>query len=98
MRKLSGPGLSPPMTARLAAECAEAIEQMKKIKTFATLQLPFMCDRQLIFVYWPPELARAAVSRGDSSDFVGKENGRGEQTRKISLWAVVCLVQCSGRY
>ena len=48
MRQLEGPGISPPMKARLAAECAEAIEQMKKIKTFATLQLPFMCAPQLI--------------------------------------------------
>lgn len=50
MRQLSGPGVSPPMTARLAAECAEAIEQMKKIKTFATLQLPFMYSHMLAFL------------------------------------------------
>merc|ERR1719440_497390 len=50
IRQLKGPGISPPMTARIMSECAEAIEQMKKIKTFATLQLPFMYSHMLAFL------------------------------------------------
>lgn len=50
LRQLKGPGISPPMLARIASECSEAIEQMKKIKTFATLQLPFMYTHMLAFL------------------------------------------------
>lgn len=46
-RGLKGPGISPPMLSRIYTDCGEAIEQLKKIKTFATLQLPFMYSHML---------------------------------------------------
>jgi len=46
-RQCKGPGISPPMMTRIAADCTEAIEQMKKIKTYATLQIPFMYAHML---------------------------------------------------
>jgi hypothetical protein len=47
MRKLKGPGISPPMVSRIFQDAAEAIDAMKKIKTFSTLQLPFMYTHML---------------------------------------------------
>lgn len=47
MRKVKGPGISPPMVSRIFQDSAEAIDAMKKIKTFSTLQLPFMYTHML---------------------------------------------------
>merc|ERR1712216_17523 len=47
LRKLKGPGISPPMVSRIFQDAAEAIDAMKKIKTFSTLQLPFMYTHML---------------------------------------------------
>jgi hypothetical protein len=46
-RGMKGPGISPPMLSRIYTDCGEAIECLKKIKTFATLQLPFMYSHML---------------------------------------------------